>query len=69
MSALNQFDTAGLAGSKTWIAALFWAWYEANLDDKITLKIFKFPIRVKVRQLRPVFEKLFGPAPLLPFTK
>lgn len=44
------------------ISALFWGWYEENMDQVVTkVDLFIFKKTVKVRDIRPIFEMLFGP--------
>ena len=47
---------------KDTINRLFWAWFHANQDQKITIKKWFINITVTVGQLQGLFEMLFGPA-------
>lgn len=63
MAALHE---AGLDGKITVILeAFFWKWYDANSELIILrTKVAKlFSVTIRVRQLKPLFEKLFGPQP------
>lgn len=43
----------------------FWKWYDANTELVIfRTKIAKlFTVTIRVKQLKPLFERLFGPQP------
>lgn len=70
MAALNELDVSALVPQQTQeaikrtIALLFWKWYEANKDDKLTrISLFRGLIKktVYLRDLKPALELLFGP--------
>ena len=71
MSALQEMDVALLTPQiknqeviKRTIALLFWKWYEANKDDKLTrISLFRGLIKktVYLRDLEPALVLLFGP--------
>lgn len=45
------------------IAKIFWAWFNINLDREVTtIKVWFLRKKVYVRDLRSIFELLFGPA-------
>ena len=45
------------------ISAMFWSWYVANLDREVTtIKVWFIRKKVYVRELKSIFELLFGPA-------
>lgn len=54
---------AGIAGVDLKVVApLFWAWFRNNGDRKVyTIKVWIINKTIYVRDLRPVFEMLFGP--------
>lgn len=68
MSAVQEIAAIGPHGTREWISRLFWEWYDLHLDEHISIKIWKLPVKIRVRQLRPVFERLFGSKPA-PFDK
>ena len=44
------------------LAAVFWEWYRNHADDTIIKrKVFIFSVTIRVRDLHPLFEALFGP--------
>lgn len=46
------------------LATAFWRWYDTHQDDKVkSIKIWFFTHTVRIRDLRQVFEMLFGPHP------
>lgn len=70
MTALQQIDVTDLIPAHTQdaikriINRLFWTWYEANKNDKLTrISLFGGLIRktVYLRDLAPALELLFGP--------
>ena len=63
MSALQEISGLAGSGTREWVARNFWEWYDQNLDDRISIKVWKLPVSIRIRQLRPVFERLFGPRP------
>lgn len=69
MAALQDVDLSSYAiQNQQWfrdiVAQMFWRWYEANLDTKVTtIKIWIIKKDIFVRDLRSIFELLFGPQP------
>jgi hypothetical protein len=71
MAALQELDVSLLTPQiksqdaiKLIIAQLFWKWYQANKDDKLTrISLFRGLIKktVYLRDLEPALELLFGP--------
>lgn len=68
MSYLHEgdFSEAAASGSeqgiKDAIARFFWEWFREHEDDVLIKKtIIFFSISIKVRDLRFLFEMLFGP--------
>lgn len=50
---------------KRFLALMFWNWYQVNQDDKLVrIDYWIFHKTMKVRDLKPVFELLFGPQPI-----
>lgn len=69
MSALSELEVSELAQSsneayiREAVGRLFWAWYFANLDRKITtIRVWFIHKTLYVRDLSAIFELLFGPA-------
>jgi hypothetical protein len=69
MAALQDVDLSYYAiQDQQWfrdvVSQMFWRWYEANLDTKVTtIKIWIIKKDIFVRDLRSIFELLFGPQP------
>ena len=71
MTALQEMDVSILSPQiknqdviKLMIATLFWKWYEANKDHKLTrISLFRGLIKktVYLRDLEPALEMLLGP--------
>lgn len=40
---------------------MFWVWYVDNQNDKLPIRFFWWSPRLK--DLKPLFEKIFGPMP------
>jgi hypothetical protein len=69
MAALDEVDVAHLQPETTQdlikksIATMFWMWYANNLDREVTtIKVWFIRKKVYVRELKSIFELLFGPA-------
>jgi hypothetical protein len=67
MAAVDQVDVTALqiAGDESAIRALiggiFWAWFRDHQDQKVTtIKVWFISRTVYVRDLRAIFELLFG---------
>jgi hypothetical protein len=68
MAALDEINVEELEPSTTSdiakeaIAKLFWHWYHMNLDRSVTtIKVWFFRKTVTVKDLKGIFELLFGP--------
>jgi hypothetical protein len=47
------------------VAAEFWRWYRTHQDTKLTkIKVWVFSKTVVVKDIRPLFELLFGEEPM-----
>lgn len=66
----NQVDAFGVGDAfgdiLTWFRALvsdeMWEWYDAHRNDPlVTVGVWIFSYSVKVRHVKPLFVKLFGP--------
>jgi hypothetical protein len=43
------------------VADLFWSWFDLHRNDVVLeRKVFIFPLRVHVRDLEGLFQRLFG---------
>ena len=69
MSVLRELDVSQIAQSsneqfiREVVSKLFWTWYFSNQDRKITtVKVWFITKTIYVRDIRGVFELLFGPA-------
>jgi len=69
MAALDEVDVTHLEPQTTQdlikksIATMFWMWYANNLDREVTtIKVWFIRKKVYVRELKSIFELLFGPA-------
>ena len=67
MSALSSATIMGSGAAeltpvqRAALAAIFWDWYRRHLDDVIVKrKIVIFTVTIRVHDLRPLFEALFG---------
>lgn len=46
------------------VSDVFWSWFESNLDTKVTtVQFWIIKKSIFVRDLRSIFELLFGPQP------
>lgn len=68
MSALQELKSskAGLQGKIDWVllGPFFWKWFHEHENDLILKrKILIFSVTIKVKDLRVLFEQLFGPEP------
>jgi hypothetical protein len=70
MAAVDQVNVSALAVAgdedviRGLISSMFWSWYRKNINVQITIVKFWFISRaVYVRDLRPLFELLFGNEP------
>lgn len=68
MAALDEINTQELEPETTSdivkdaISKLFWSWYHANLDRPVTtVKVWFIRKQVRVKDLKAIFELLFGP--------
>lgn len=54
--------SAATDGMKTFVTAQFWRWYlEHEGEVVLSIRVFKvIPVRLYVRDLRPVFVRIFG---------
>ena len=69
MAVLNELDVSQLSAAsneqliREIVGKLFWTWYFANQDRKITtIRVWFISKTLYVRDIRGVFELLFGPA-------
>lgn len=61
---LNSYKIQDQAWFKDVVAQVFWRWYEANLDTKVTtVQFWIIKKHIFVRDLRSIFELLFGQQP------
>jgi hypothetical protein len=52
------------AMQKVALSAIFWEWYFKHSGDTIVKKtILVFKVTIKVKDVRPIFEQLFGNPP------
>ena len=69
MSALREVDLSSYSiQNQEWfkdiVAQMFWRWYDANKEMLVTtISIWIIKKKVFVKDLRSLFEILFGPAP------
>jgi len=71
MSALQDFDLDAYSvapDQQNWykelVSQMFWRWYDANTDTLITtVSVWVFKKKIFVKDLRSLFEILFGSAP------
>lgn len=68
MAALDEINVQELEPqttsdiAKDAIARLFWHWYQMNLDRPVTtVKVWFFRKTIQVKDLKGIFELLFGP--------
>jgi hypothetical protein len=69
MSVLHELDVSSIAKSaneafiREMVSKLFWTWYFSNQDKKLTTVSWWIVKKtIYVRDIRGVFEILFGPA-------
>lgn len=71
MSALQHFDLDSYSVAphqqdwyKELVAQMFWRWYDANKEMLVTtISVWVFKKKIFVKDLRSLFEILFGSAP------
>jgi hypothetical protein len=70
MATLHELDVSSIAASQNeafireMISKLFWTWYYANMERKITtIRVWFIRKTLYVKDLFAVFELLFGPSP------
>ena len=64
MSALSDLKGIGTQVDVRILAPFFWKWYHKHANDMILKrKIVIFSVTIRVRDLRVLFEQLFGPEP------
>ena len=68
MSALSSAKMMGSGAAeltpvqRAALSAVFWEWYRTHSEDTIVRrKVFVFTITIRVKDLRVLFESLFGP--------
>jgi hypothetical protein len=68
MSALQNAQLMGSGAAdltpvqRVALAAVFWEWYRKHSEDVIVKrKVIVFTVTIRVHDLRPLFEALFGP--------
>ncbi len=68
MSALSSAKVLGSGAAeltpvqRAALSAVFWEWYRTHSEDVIVKrKVIFFTVTIRVRDLHPLFESLFGP--------
>lgn len=56
-------DSSGLI-TKESVSYFFWLFYHNNQNFSIKTKVWMVPISIKMSQLKPLFEAMFGPDPI-----
>jgi DNA-binding response OmpR family regulator len=68
MSVLEELDADTLANSMSQISSrdlisrMFWNWFFANQERSVAIRIWRIRGTVRVKNIRGIFELLFGPA-------
>jgi hypothetical protein len=64
MSALSDLKGVSTQVDVRILGPYFWKWYHKHANDLIVKrKILIFSVTIRVRDLRVLFEQLFGPEP------
>ena len=68
MSALEEVEVDTLANSmsqlnaRILISRMFWNWFFSNQERSVEIRIWRIRGNVRVKNIRSIFELLFGPA-------
>lgn len=57
---VHQLPRAAVPNIPPVVKSAFWAYFNQN-QDRVVLSLYGF-IKVRLGQLRPIFETIFGPA-------
>jgi hypothetical protein len=65
MAAVDEIktDQSGLISKET-VSYFFWLFYHNNQNFSIKTKVWFVSVSIKMSQLKPLFEMMFGPDPI-----